>query len=123
MRLMTCSGVNIGGISLPWRGCAGFSSQAPVLNLYRSRASSRAGVIPEIDIWRAAHLMLKRYARRPRLKAPDGPTSSRAARDHCLLLSFIYTSCTTTCPLLTQRMALLEDLLKNSELWPSSGTR
>lgn len=41
-------------------------------------------------------------------------------RGRVVLLSFIYTSCTTTCPLLTQRMALLQDQLKNSGLWPSS---
>jgi hypothetical protein len=34
---------------------------APVLNLYRRRSCSFRGVIPEIDIWRAAQLMLKRY--------------------------------------------------------------
>jgi hypothetical protein len=61
IRLTTSSAVKIGGISIPWQTCAGFSSQALVLNLYRSRASSLPGVIPEIDIWRAAQLMLKRY--------------------------------------------------------------
>jgi hypothetical protein len=40
IRLTTFSAVKIGGISLPWQTCAGFSSQAPVLSLYRSRASS-----------------------------------------------------------------------------------
>ena len=33
----------------------------PILNLYRRRPCSFPGVIPEIDIWRAAQLMLKRY--------------------------------------------------------------
>jgi len=32
-----------------------------VLNLCRPQASNRLRVIPEIDIWRAATLMLKRY--------------------------------------------------------------
>lgn len=32
-----------------------------VLSLFRSQASSFSRVIPEIDIWRAANLMLKRY--------------------------------------------------------------
>jgi protein SCO1/2 len=41
-------------------------------------------------------------------------------RGRVVLLSFIYTSCTTTCPLLTQRMALLSDELRKSGLWPSS---
>jgi hypothetical protein len=31
------------------------------LNLYRRRPCSFPGLIPEIDIWRAAQLMLKRY--------------------------------------------------------------
>jgi hypothetical protein len=33
----------------------------PVLSLYRRRPCSFFGVTPEIDIWRAANLMLKRY--------------------------------------------------------------
>ncbi len=32
-----------------------------VLNVWRSQACSFPRVIPEIDIWRAANLMLKRY--------------------------------------------------------------
>jgi hypothetical protein len=32
-----------------------------VLNVSRSQACSFPRVIPEIDIWRAANLMLKRY--------------------------------------------------------------
>ena len=35
-----------------------------VLNLYRQRQCSFAVVIPEIDIWRAAQLILKRYGER-----------------------------------------------------------
>ena len=41
-------------------------------------------------------------------------------RGRVVLLSFIYTSCTTTCPLLTHQMALLEDRLRHAKLWPSS---
>jgi protein SCO1/2 len=41
-------------------------------------------------------------------------------RGRVVVLSFIYTSCTTTCPLLTQHMALLEDRLKHSGLWASA---
>ena len=41
-------------------------------------------------------------------------------RGRVVLLSFIYTSCTTSCPLLTQRMGLLEDRLKDAGLWTSS---
>ena len=35
--------------------------QLLVLNVSRSQACSLPRVIPEIDIWRAANLMLKRY--------------------------------------------------------------
>ncbi len=35
-------------------------------------------------------------------------------RDHVVLLSFIYTNCTAACPLLTQRMALLQARLRDS---------
>lgn len=48
------------------------------------------------------------------------PFALSRLRGRVVLLSFLYTSCTTTCPLLTQRMALLSDQLKKSELWPSS---
>jgi len=33
----------------------------PILRHYRQQPGSLYGVIPEIDIWRAAQLMLKRY--------------------------------------------------------------
>jgi hypothetical protein len=35
--------------------------QSLVLKVWRSRACKFSRVIPEIDIWRAANLMLKRY--------------------------------------------------------------
>jgi hypothetical protein len=38
------------------------------LNLSRRRSCSFCGVIPEIDIWRAAQLMLKRYGDQAALK-------------------------------------------------------
>jgi hypothetical protein len=38
--------------------------QLSVLNVYRPQACDVSGVIPEIDIWRAATLMLKRYGDR-----------------------------------------------------------
>jgi protein SCO1 len=41
-------------------------------------------------------------------------------RGRVVLMSFLYTSCTTTYPLLTQRMALLSDQLKNLGLWASA---
>jgi protein SCO1/2 len=39
-------------------------------------------------------------------------------RGRVVLLNFIYTNCATTCPLLTYRMGLLQDLLKVAGLWP-----
>jgi protein SCO1/2 len=41
-------------------------------------------------------------------------------RGRVVLLSFIYTNCATTCPLLTHRMGLLQDRLKDAGLWPRS---
>jgi protein SCO1 len=41
-------------------------------------------------------------------------------RGRVVLLSFIYTSCATTGPLLTHRMGLLEDRLKDAGLWSRS---
>ena len=39
-------------------------------------------------------------------------------RGRVVLLSFIYTTCTTTCPLLTYQMGLLEHRLRHAGLWP-----
>jgi hypothetical protein len=73
MRRTTSSAVNIGAIfaaTLTRR----FARNAIVgLNLSRSRACNFLRVIPEIDVWRAASLMLKRYDER----APD-ESSARA---------------------------------------------
>ena len=68
------------GLALPARFCC---SDEPiiVLNLSTRTPSSLRDVIPEIDIWRAANLMLKRYAMQLWWKALDGPTSSRPAGD------------------------------------------
>jgi protein SCO1 len=43
-------------------------------------------------------------------------------RGRVVLLSFIYTACTTTCPLLTHRMGLLQDRLKRAGFWPRSAS-
>lgn len=60
IRLTTSSAVNIGAIPLPQDvRCPSFTRFG--LNVYRSRTHSFGTVIPEIDIWRAANLMLKRY--------------------------------------------------------------
>jgi L-lactate dehydrogenase (cytochrome) len=72
----TSSAVKIGGISLP-----GFSLQAPVSNLFRSPASSLPGVIPEIDIWRAARLMLKRYGEKAEAESAARSDELAAAGD------------------------------------------
>jgi protein SCO1 len=54
------------------------------------------------------------------LDSAGHPLRLSQLRGRVVLLSFIYTSCTTTCPLLMQQMALLEDRLKHAKLWPSS---
>jgi protein SCO1 len=50
----------------------------------------------------------------------DQPFALSQLRGRVVLLSFIYTSCTTTCPLLMQQMVQLEDRLKHAGLWGSS---
>jgi len=40
---------------------ASCSGKDPILNPSRRSPSNLRGVIPEIDIWRVANLMLKRY--------------------------------------------------------------
>jgi hypothetical protein len=54
IRLTTSSGVNIAAIAHLDAASAGLKP--------RRRSCSFRGVIPEIDIWRAAQLMLKRYS-------------------------------------------------------------
>ena len=43
-------------------------------------------------------------------------------RGKIVLLSFIYTSCTAACPLLTQRMAVLQSRLTEAKLFPGDVT-
>jgi protein SCO1/2 len=43
-------------------------------------------------------------------------------RGHVVLMSFIYTACATTCPLLTYRMERLQDRLKRAGFWPRSAS-
>jgi hypothetical protein len=51
--------------------------QLCVLNVSRPQACDFPGVIPEIDIWRAATLMLKRYGEKAlEQRAPRAPSSS-----------------------------------------------
>ena len=50
----------------------------------------------------------------------DRMFSLSTLRGRVVLLSFIYTSCITACPLLMQRMALLQDSLKHAGLWDRS---
>jgi len=67
IRLTTSSGVNIDVITVISIYAIAACTLAPghaagqVLSLYRQRPYSFSGMIPEIDIWRAAQLMLKRY--------------------------------------------------------------
>ena len=67
IRLTTSSGVNIDAITatsicvkkkLPARMP---TRSWPVLSVYRQRPYSFSGMIPKIDIWRAAQLMLQCY--------------------------------------------------------------
>jgi protein SCO1 len=50
--------------------------------------------------------------------AGDRPVALSRLRGDIVLVNFIYTTCTTTCPLLTQRMAILAERLKKAGLWP-----
>src|SRR5580704_3887820 len=50
------------------------------LNLSRRRSCSFCGVIPEIDIWRAAQLMLKRYGDQAALKESAARADELEAR-------------------------------------------
>jgi len=54
--------------------------QLLVLSLSRSQAWSFPRVIPEIDIWRAANLMLKRYGEKA-LEESDARADELAAAD------------------------------------------
>jgi protein SCO1/2 len=52
------------------------------------------------------------------LRDPKGqPVRLSALRGRILLVSFMYTTCASSCPLLTQRMAVLQDRLMSSEVW------
>jgi cytochrome oxidase Cu insertion factor (SCO1/SenC/PrrC family) len=48
------------------------------------------------------------------LDSADQRFALSGLRGRVVLLSFIYTSCTTTCPLLTHQMVLLADHLKHA---------
>jgi protein SCO1 len=54
------------------------------------------------------------------LDSEGQPVALSQNRGRVVLLSFIYTNCATTCPLLTQRMVLLKDRLKDAALWPDA---
>ena len=53
-----------------------------VLNVSRPQACDFPGVIPEIDIWRAATLMLKRYGDKPLEQSADPAHELAADGDH-----------------------------------------
>lgn len=61
MRRTTSSAVITGATVRPPQQAFLRATQFLVLNVSRRRACSIPRVIPEIDIWRAANLMLKRY--------------------------------------------------------------
>jgi hypothetical protein len=56
--------------------------QLSVLNVRRSQACDVSGVIPEIDIWRAATLMLKRYGDRALEQSRNRTDELTADGDH-----------------------------------------
>ena len=53
-----------------------------VLNVSRPQACDFPGVIPEIDIWRAATLMLKRYGEKAPEQSATRADELAADRDH-----------------------------------------
>jgi hypothetical protein len=53
-----------------------------MLNVQRSRACNFFRMIPEIDIWRAAQLMVKRYGDRPSRKAARADELAAAGDDN-----------------------------------------
>jgi len=61
IRLTTSSAVKIDVISTTSKACASLIRQSLALNFYRPGGCSFRRVIPEIDIWRIADLMLKHY--------------------------------------------------------------
>jgi hypothetical protein len=77
MRLTTSSGVNIGAI-----GHHPETNPGVVLNLYRQRACNSCGVIPEIDMWRVANLMLKRYGDNAEAESARRADELAAGGDH-----------------------------------------
>ena len=54
------------------------------------------------------------------LDGADNRVALSELRGRVVLLSFIYTTCVTTCPLLTHRMGLLRHALRHAGLWPRS---
>ena len=92
IRLTTSSAVKINVISTTSKACASLIRQSLALNFYRPGGCSFRRVIPEIDIWRIADLMLKHYgdnaqaesARRVDELAKDGdhPAPGRVV-NHC----------------------------------------
>jgi protein SCO1/2 len=73
----------------------------------------------------ADHLSLAVIKPAPDFTLVDG-ANQRVTLSHLrgrvVLLSFIYTTCTTTCPLLTHQMGLLEHRLRHAGLWPPSAS-
>ena len=56
--------------------------QSLVLNVFRSQACRFIRVIPEIDIWRAANLMLKRYGEKAFAESSTRADELAADGDH-----------------------------------------
>ena|SRR5271167_883040 len=61
IRVTTSSAVNIGGIPLPPPSVRRHAFASSGLSLYRTLSGKFSRVISELEIWRAANLLLKRY--------------------------------------------------------------
>jgi hypothetical protein len=61
IRLTTSLAVNIGGIPLPPQSVRRHITASCGLSVYRPFSGSFPCVVSELEIWRAANLLLKRY--------------------------------------------------------------
>ena len=82
IRLTTSSAVNIGGIPLPPPSVLRYAFTSPGLSLYRRLSSKFLRVISELEIWRAANLLLKRYGDKAGVEGTARADALAAAGDH-----------------------------------------
>jgi hypothetical protein len=82
MRRTTSSAVNIAAIGCHLDTVALQAMQLSVLNISRPQECCVRRVIPEIDIWRAANLILKRYGDKAIEESAARADELAAAEDH-----------------------------------------